>query len=83
MTLKELINAAGGPSHCAKIWGISPVSVSHIFTRNSISLELLQEIREHQLGQADIINAIINGKMDIDFSLTTRKSARRKKVSDD
>jgi hypothetical protein len=78
MRIKQLINASGGPARCASIWGITRESVSRIIKRNTISRGLIEELREYHINQAVEVYDVINGKTDIDFEITERKSARSK-----
>jgi len=77
MTLKQLINASGGPARCASIWGITRESVSRIIKRNSISRGLLDElIKEHKQQQELLSQILLNGSDEVVIS--DRKPPRKK-----
>lgn len=79
MTLKELINASGGPARCAEIWGMSRPAVSEIIKRNVINYELLEELIEHHRAEQLRLFEVMFGTVEIGFEITKRKTNRRLK----
>jgi hypothetical protein len=79
MTLKELINASGGSSRCASIWGITKESVSRIIKRNTISRGLIEELVEYHHKQIVSLSEILLGCKKTDFEIVDRKPPRSTK----
>jgi hypothetical protein len=79
MTLKDLINASGGPARCASIWGVTRESVSRMIKRNSISRGLIEELVEYHIKEIDILTGVYNNESEIDFVITDRVPPRSKK----
>ena len=79
MTLKQLINASGGPARCASIWGITRESVSRIIKRNSISRGLIEELIDYHIKEIDVLTSVYNNDSEIDFIISERVPPRSKK----